>query len=218
MNNKRNARNNMKKITLVLLLLLAVTSSTTAQQLFIEAGKTLSTFAYKNSQGSSLENLQASTHSFMAIGYRKGFLTKKLSLSLGANYTGYGAIGSDTMLGNFMEWDVNYAGLTVGFDYKLFAIKKATFYIKVGTSYAILVQGVQTHNNNVIDLKNKEDFDTILFTNQVGTAVSYPVSESLSVYAEYLYGESIDTGSGLSKLKIRSNNLGFGLLFDISKK
>ena len=114
MNNKRNARNNMKKITLVLLLLLAVTSSTTAQQLFIEAGKTLSTFAYKNSQGSSLENLQASTHSFMAIGYRNQVFTENLSLSIGANYAGYGAIGSNDALGNYMEWAVNYAGLNVG--------------------------------------------------------------------------------------------------------
>jgi hypothetical protein len=30
-----------------------------------------------------------------------------------------------------MEWDVNYAGLDVGFDYRLFN-KKASVYIKAG--------------------------------------------------------------------------------------
>lgn len=114
----------MKKITLVLLLLTATISS--AQQLYVEGGKTSSTFDYKNSQGNSLDNLQSTAHSFMAIGYRNQLFTKNLHLSLGANYAGYGAIGSDDVAGNFMEWDANYAGLNVGLDYNLFNIKKAS--------------------------------------------------------------------------------------------
>jgi hypothetical protein len=56
------------------------------------------------------------------------------------------------MCGNFMEWDVNYAGLDVGFDYRLFNIKSICLY-KSRMSAAILVQGTQTLNNNVINLK-----------------------------------------------------------------
>jgi hypothetical protein len=207
----------MKKLTLVLLLI-AATSIATAQQLYVEGGKTLSTFDFKSSQGNSLENLQATSKSFMAIGYSNQLFTKNLNLSWGANYRGYGAIGSDNVAGNFMEWDVNYAGLDVGFDYRLFNIKKASVYIKAGMSAAILVQGTQTLNNNVINLKNKEDFDTVLFSNQIGVALSHPISENLSFYLQYMYGESLDTGSGMSELKISSNNIGFGLLIDISKK
>ena len=59
----------MKKITLIVAMLLVVAIGT-AQQLYLETGKTISSFDYKTSQGNSLENLQSSSHSFMAIGYK----------------------------------------------------------------------------------------------------------------------------------------------------
>ena len=207
----------MKKITLILLLLTA-TSIATAQQLYVEGGKSLTSFDYKSSQGNSLDNLQSTAHNFMAIGYRNQFFTKNLHLSLGAIYTGYGAIGSEDVVGNFMEWDVNYAGLNVGLDYDMFKIKKASVYIKGGMSAAFFVQGSQTLNNSVIDLKNNDDFDTILVSMQIGAGFSHPISENLSFYAQYMYGKSLDMASGDAELKMASNNVGFGLSIDISKK
>lgn len=206
----------MKKITVILMLLTATISS--AQQLYVEGGKSLTSFDYKNSQGNSLDNLQATTHSFMAIGYRNQLFTKNLDLSLGANYASYGTIGSDDAVGNFMEWDVNYAGLNVGLDYNLFNIKKASVYVKGAMSAAFFVQGTQTLNNSVIDLKNNDDFDTTLVTMQIGAGFSHPISENLSFYVQYLYGKSLDMASGDAELKIGSNNVSFGLLINISKK
>ncbi|MFT5215512.1 MAG: opacity protein-like surface antigen [Glaciecola sp.] len=203
----------MKKITFILLLLTA--TITTAQQLYIEGGKTMSSFDFKNSQGIELENLQSTAHSFMAIGYRNQLFTKNLNLSLGFNYTGYGAIGSDDSVGNYMEWDVNYAGLNVGLDYNLFHIKKAIFYLKGQLSAAFFVQGSQTLNASVIDLKNNDDFDTTLATMQVGAGFSHPISENLSFYVQYIYGKSTDTAKGDAELKIISNNVSFGLLINI---
>ncbi|MEZ7498329.1 outer membrane beta-barrel protein [Flavobacterium sp. Arc3] len=207
----------MKKITLVLLLI-AATNFAVAQQLYVEGGKSLTSFDYKNAQGNSLDNLQATTHSFMSIGYTEQLFTKNLKLSLGANYAGYGAIGSDDVVGNFMEWDVNYAGLNAGLDYKLFNIKKASVFVKAGMSAAFFVQGSQTLNNSVIDLKNNDDFNSTLITMQIGAGFSHPISENLSFYVQYLYGKSSDMASGNAELRIESNNIGFGLLIDISKK
>ena len=207
----------MKKITLVLMLLTA-TSIVTGQQLYMESGKSSSTFDYKDSQGNSLENLQATSHNFMAIGYRNQVLTKNLNLSLGLNYASYGAIGSDDAVGNFMEWDVNYAGLNVGLDYNIFNMNKASVFVKGGLSAAFFIQGSQTLNSSVFDLKNNDDFDTALVSMQIGTGFSHPISESLSFYVQYMYGKSFDMASGDAELKIASNNVGFGLLIDISKK
>jgi hypothetical protein len=206
----------MKKITLVLLLLTATIA--TAQQLYVEGGKSSISFDYKNSQGQSLDNLQATTHSFMALGFRDQLFTKNLNFSAGLHYTGYGAIGSDDAVGNFMEWDVNYAGLNLGLDYKLFHIKKASVYVKGGVSAAFFVQGTQTLNNSVIDLKNNDDFDTTLVMMQAGAGFLHPISEDFSFYVQYVYGKSLDTASGDAELKITSNNVGFGLLINISKK
>lgn len=207
----------MKKITLFLVLF-AATSLATAQQLYIEGGKTLSSIDYKNSQGIGLGNLQATTHSYMEMGYRNGLFLKNLNFSAGLNYSGYGAIGSENTFGNFMEWEANYVGLNVMLDYQVLKIRKMSFYLKAGTSAAFFVQGTQTLNNRVIDLKNDEDFDTTLVTMQAGAGFSHPISEKLSFYVAYVYGKSLDMASGDAELKFKSNNVGFGLLIDISKK
>ncbi|SNR34178.1 outer membrane beta-barrel protein [Lutibacter flavus] len=206
----------MKKITLILMLLIATIA--TAQQLYVEGGKSSTSFEYTNSQGNSLDNLQATTNSYMAVGYSNQLLTKNLRLNVGLDYSSYGAIGSDQAVGNFMEWNVNYAGLNVGLDYNLFNIKKASVYVKGGMSAAFFVEGTQTFNNSVIDLKNNDDFDTTLVAMQLGAGFSHPISEDLSFYVQYLYGKSLDMASGDAELKISSKNIGFGLLINISKK
>ena len=207
----------MRKITLMLLFL-AVSTITTAQQLYVEGGKTSSTFEYTNSQGTSLENLQATSNSYMALGYKSQVLTKNLHLNVGASYNSYGAIGSDATVANFMEWNVHYAGLQVGLDYNVFNIKKASVFIKGGMSAGFFVQGTQTLNKSVIDLKNNDDFDTTLVAMQLGAGFSHPISEDVSFYVQYLYGKSFDMASGDAELKIASSNVGFGLLVNISKK
>lgn len=193
-------------------------TAATAQQIYLEGGKTLSSFDFKNSQGERLDNLQATPNSFMAFGYKSQLFTKKLNISLGTSYEGYGARGSEDTFGNFMEWDVNYAGLNLGLDYDLFSIKKAIIYLKAGTSAELLVQGTQTFNDTVIDLKNNEEFDITKIGMNAGVGIEHPVSDNLSFYVQYLYGESLDMSKGDETLKIKSNNLSFGLLINISKK
>ncbi|MDB9732879.1 PorT family protein [Polaribacter sp.] len=210
----------MKKYILMLLLLTATIA--TAQQFYIEGGKTMSSFDYKNSQGNSLDNLQATAHSFMTIGYRKQLFIKNLHLSLGTSYAGYGAIGSDDALGNYMEWDVNYLEFNTGLDYELFKLKKAKFYIRGLASVAFLLQGTQTLNNMVINLKNKDDFDKTLFDFRAGFGFSQPISENLSFYAHYMRGKSLKLKEGTAntadqeELRIVSDNISFGLLINIS--
>jgi hypothetical protein len=205
----------MKKITFILLLLTA--TITTAQQLYVEGGKTMSSFNFKNSQGNTLANLQASAHSFMAIGYRNPVLFDKMYASLGASYAGYGAIGSTDAVGNFMEWDTNYLEVNVGADYEFYTYKNFTFYAKTALSLGFFLQGVQTFNNKVIDLKNS-DLDKVSLDFRTGLGFSHPISENLSFYAQYVHGKTFDSASGNEKLRIKSNNVGFGLLIDISNK
>jgi hypothetical protein len=211
------------KINILMLLLLTATIAT-AQQLYVEGGKTMSSFDYKNSQGNSLDNLQATAHSFIAIGYRNQLLIKNLHLSFGTSYAGYGAIGSDDTVGNYMEWDTNYLGVNVGIDYELFKVNETKFYIKGTNSVAFLLQGTQTFNNRVIDLKNRDDFDKTLFNFRAGFGFSHPISENLSLYAQYMHGRSLNLSEGTAntpsqeELRIVSDNISFGLLINISNK
>jgi hypothetical protein len=211
----------MKKITLFLFLFIGINSF--SQQLYFEAGKTLSSFDYKNSQGNRLDNLQSTPHNFMSLGYRSPLFMKNLNISIGTSYTGYGAIGSDDVVGNYMEWEVNYVEFNTGLDYELFKIKKAKFYIKGTASVAFLVQGTQTINNRVIDLKNQDDFDKNVFDFRAGFGFLHPVSDNLSLYAQYMHGRSLKLENGsavtsdLEELRYVSDNISFGLLINLSK-
>ncbi|AMC11463.1 hypothetical protein Lupro_09380 [Lutibacter profundi] len=212
----------MKKITLLLLVLVA--TSAFAQQIYIEGGKTLASFDYKNSQGDRIDNLQATPHSFMTVGYRDQLFIKNLNISLGTSYAGYGAIGSDDAVGNYMEWDVNYLEFNIGLDYKLFKIKKAQFYIKGTASMAFFVQGTQTINYKVIDLKSQDDFDKTVFDFRAGFGFLHPISENLGFYVQYMRGKSLKLKEGTAvtndqeELRYVSDNISFGLLINISKK
>lgn len=206
----------MKKITLIVAMLLVVTSGK-AQQLYLETGKTISLFDYNNSQGNSLENLQSSSHSFMAIGYKNQIFTKNVNWSLGVIYAGYGAIGSEDSIDNFMEWDLNYVALNTGLDYALFNVEKLTLYVKGTVSVGFLVQGTQTLNNMVFNLKDNNDFDNTLIDFRGGAGFLHPISENLSFYVQYMYGKSLDLAESKEKLRIVSNNLSFGLLINLPK-
>lgn len=210
----------------LLVLIVSISSFTaSAQELYVATGKTQSSFDYTDSQGQTLDNLQASTYDFLEVGVRKQlFSTKNLYGSLGVAYASYGAIGSHDSFGNFMEWTVNYAELKAGLEYTLFTINKFSFYAKGTASLGFLIQGTQTHNNAVINLKNEDDFDKTLINFKGGAGVIRPISKNLSVYMQYLYGKSNTLKEGTihtadqEVLKIVSHNVSVGLIIDISSK
>ncbi|OYX25710.1 MAG: hypothetical protein B7Z06_06865 [Flavobacteriales bacterium 32-35-8] len=205
------------KQSLQLVLFFLVTSMASAQQIYLEAGKTSSSFDYKNSQGQRLENLQATNHHFMSIGYRDNIASfETLHGSLGIGYMGYGAIGSDATVG-IMEWNVNYLELNAGVDYSVFAINDSAFYLKGIFSSGFLLQGTQSLNNEIINLKNVDDFDKTMFSFKIGAGFLHPVSDELSFYVQYLFGKSLNQSGNddYESLRIESHNISFGALIEL---
>ena len=76
----------IKKTTLVPLLFIANNASA-QQQLYLEAGKSSTTYGCKNPKGIKLDNLQATASSSMTIGYRNQVFPENLSRSFGADYS-----------------------------------------------------------------------------------------------------------------------------------
>ncbi|WP_100615043.1 hypothetical protein [Confluentibacter citreus] len=208
------------KLTLQLLLFFVVTTIASAQQLYLEIGKTSSSFDYKNSQGGTLDNLQATNHNFMTLGYRGSIASiERLNGSFGIGYSGYGAIGSDGTLEGIMEWNVNYLELNAGLDYSLFAINKTEFYLKGIFSTGFLLQGTQSLNNNLINLKNEDDFKNAMFSFKAGAGFLHPVSSELAFYVQYIYGKSLNqsSNSDYESLRIESHNISFGVFIELFK-
>jgi len=206
----------MRKFILFATCLLCV-SSLKSQQLYLETGKTISSFDFKNSQGGKLENLRATDHTFLSLGYRKSIFTERLFLNVIGNYNTYGAIGSDGALDNFFEWDITYLGISAGFDFEFYKPGNFTFYIKATAASEFLIQGTQTLNNQVFNLPGEDDFDTPIYFFRGGLGVQYRLSEKLSVFTQYRYGIAGTFKDIQGDLKINAHNFGLGLLVNLSK-
>lgn len=211
-------RTNTNTTWIALLVLLAGTAIANAQQLYVEGGKTLSSFDYTDSNGDGLESMQGTSQTYMALGYRTPVWGKALHFSLGAGYRGHGATGSDTDVPGAMQWDLSYAEVDAGLDLNLFKVKKAVVHLRTELSTGILVQGTQLLGSSVIDLKDNDDFGRVPLTLRAGIGLVHPVSEHLSLYVRYMYGSSGDVAKGGEQLRLVGGNAGFGLLVDIGRK
>lgn len=168
----------------------------------LEYGKIISTFNYKNSDGESLENLENKTNNSLRLGWRMHFKTSKLYVLSGISYNKYGAKGSDPVLGNYYDWDVNYVGVNLGAGYEFFKTKSfynfpyvqpqqgITCYIQASVASDFLVQGTQTINSDIYDLIGVEQFDKPFIFVYGGIGVAYYATKTISVNGMYTYGKS----------------------------
>lgn len=199
-------------------MLVSLSIAADAQQLYVETGKTISSFNYKNSAGKQLENLHSTNHVFMSLGYRKSIFTKNLFLNVSGNYNNYGAAGSDKELDNYFDWDLTYLGLGLGLDYYVYTTRKLGFYIKGALSGEFLIQGSQTLNSQVFDLRKEEDFDSPVYFLRAGLGAQYKASGNLSFFTQYMYGNGGLFKNEQGHLKMNDHRFGLGVLIEISKR
>ncbi|WP_456376496.1 hypothetical protein [Lutibacter sp.] len=210
----------MKKLYILLIINTLFSFQANSQQLVLETGKAITSFDYENSQGNQLDNLQSTNQNYMYVGYRTNMLKEFIHASFGVNYSTYGAIGSDTSVNSYFEWETSYVGLNLGLDFRLFNIKKLNFYVKGAFSSEFIIQGTQTLNNTVYDLVGEDDFDQTNYFFRVGAFVEYSISKNVNLFIQYMGGKSKQMRSSVSntdqeKLRLVTHNFGFGLFINL---
>ena len=205
---------------IIVIALFAISYHCFSQQLYMEIGKTISAFDYKNSQGMGLGNLQSKPNNYLKMGYRDVLNhNRTFYFSIGATYNGYGAIGSDRTLDNFFEWDITYLGLEAGLDFRLFRLRDFSFYLKGSASAEFLIQGTQTVNNQVFNLVGEEEFNNHIFFLRGGLMMTYPISRNTLITANYSLGKTVllDKGNATDQeeLKLSAHQFGFGIIISL---
>ena len=195
--------------------------------IFVEYGKSISSFDYTNSSGVDLKNLQPMTKNYFRLGYNHDWYfsnksvlhPNRFSFSASFDYNNYGAQGSNDILYNIYEWDLEYIGLNLAINYDLFRMRDFTLYLTAGASSDYNLRGTQMINNQVYSLENVEEFDPFSFLFIGGAGVTYPMSDKARVYVQYLYSTSNvmkdDSPSSLEQLSIKNHSIGAGVLVDI---
>ncbi|NND64128.1 MAG: hypothetical protein HKN48_13130 [Flavobacteriaceae bacterium] len=211
---------NTRTIYLFLFACVFLTNVGQSQELYIEGGKSITSFNFKDVLSNDLENLQSANHSYFDAGLRINLLGESFKFIGGAGIHTYGAFGSDNTQGNYLEWETTYANLHLGVDITIFTINNFSFHAKGTATPEFMLQGTQVLNNQAFNIRGEEDFDSIVVFLRGGVSFEYKVSETLGVYLQYRYGSGsqIQKSSTGGELDYASHDFGMGLLFDISKK
>jgi len=209
----------MKSIYISFLFCLCFAINAQAQELYIDGGKSVTSFKFKDILSNELEDLQSSNHSYIDLGYRGKLFSKAVYFVVGAGVSTYGAVGND-IFGNYLNWETTYIGAYAGLDAELFRVKAFSFHIKGTVGPDIMLQGTQTLNSDVFDVLNEEDFNTTFIFIRGAASFEYKVAESTAVFFQYRFGRgsqlyNSDTGADLG---YNSNDFGIGLVFTLQKK
>lgn len=207
-----------KKLLVYFVFIISISSF--SQKIYMEYGSTISSFDYTNSNGNSLNNLLSSSKSYFGVGYRQAINPKRnLFLNLGMSYNGYGAIGSESTVDNYFEWDVSYLGLKGGLELKFLELRNLTFFVNGSVASEFLVRGNQTINNDVYNLVGEEEFNNNIIFLRVGLRMQYPISNTTAIYLGYNYGKSvlISSGENAEKLSLIAHQFGIGFIINLPK-
>ena len=161
--------------------------------IFVEYGKSISSFDYTNSSGVKLENLQPMTKNYFRLGYNHDWYfsnksvlqPNRFSFSVSLDYNNYGAQGSNAILYNIYEWDLEYLGLNLAINYDLIKMRDFTFYVTGGASSDYNLRGTQMINNQVYSLENVEEFDPFSFFFKGGAAERASTFSPLSMISSF---------------------------------
>ena len=209
----------MKKYVILTCILL-ICNWCFSQQLYFEIGTTISAFDFENSQGNTLDNLNSKSSSNYGMGYRQNINhSKTLFLSLGLTYNNYGAIGSESSVDNFFEWDVSYLGVKAGLGIKLFQLRDLTFLANTSLATEFLIRGNQTINNDVFNLVGEEEFNNSIWFIRGGLEMQYPISRSTAIFVGYNYGRSVllNSAENAEKLNLGAHQFGLGFIINLPK-
>jgi hypothetical protein len=216
----------MKKF-LISLFLASFVYAADSQQIFLETGMVISSFDYKTSDGSKLENLKGSGKGCFGLGIRMPVMKSQWNALIEVSDNKYGATSSDPELGNFSEWDVSYLGINLGADYEFFKPKMIniernglSFYIRGLIATEFLLSGKQKLNSQVYDLSGEEEFDKPTFFVKGGIGGNYYLTRNYIVFAQYIFGRSILFGnySGQEKLNYTTHAISLGITVDLTYK
>ncbi|MFA6401299.1 MAG: hypothetical protein WCX31_06695 [Salinivirgaceae bacterium] len=214
----------MKKI-IFLSILLGSLLTAQSQQIYMDFGKTFSTFEYKNSEGNELVNMIGTNQNNLGVGYRHCIQKTGFHVLGGVSYQKYGAQASDTILDNYYKWDATYIGANAGFDYEFFKPEfnyseryRFTLYLRGMIAAEFLMQGTQIVNNQLTDLKGVEEFNQPLYFARGAIGGKYYLSKSLSVYAQYMGGKSFLFGdySNKEQLRIITHSINVGISVNLN--
>lgn len=204
------------KISHIILILLFYSSLSKAQELYVTAGKNITSFDYKNSNGNdqNLDFRSGSGNNF-EVGYVSKLKNGRSLYFIGLVYNEFNAKAS-----NYSEnysWRTKYIGIVNKTSFRIFSSRfnyGTDAFITVGFNTSTLVNGDQFINNYYYDLTKSEDFSGINLQPFLGLNYNYKVHRNLNLQFGYNFSKTFNLfNNSDEKISFNTHQFQFGLLF-----
>ena len=204
------------KISHIILILIFYYSSSKAQELYVAAGKNITSFDYKSSNGSDKNlNFRSGSGNNFEIGYVANFRNSRSLYSVGLVYNEFNAKASNYST-NY-SWKTKYIGIINKISFKLFdncLNSGINAFITLGFNSSILVSGDQFINNYYYNVTKNEDFSGLNLQPFLGLNYEYNVHKNLNIQFGYNFSKSFNVfNKSDEKISFNTHQFQFGLLF-----
>lgn len=209
----------MKSILRSIVLIFICSSSLQAQELTFEGGKSITKFKFKNVISNSLENLQATNHNYLSVGYRQNLFGEQVKFIGGLGLNTYGSVGSDSTIEGSFQYETTFLGLYSGIDIGVITAKRFALHAKAMVAPEFFIQGTQVFNGEVFNLSKNEDFDTPVIFLKAAVAFEYRISEGMAAFFQFRVGQGnqLNKSESGAELTYITSDFGLGLVVDLKQ-
>jgi hypothetical protein len=209
----------IKKYLLVIILI--TSCQLFSQEIFLNTGKNLTKYNYKNSVAST-SNIGKGTGNFYEIGIAKPFINENFLYSLGVSLNEYNAVRSNSA--NSYSWNTQYLGLKGGFSYSFFpnganSSRNLNVLLRAGLSGMSIIYGQQDTDGSYYDLMHEKEFSGIVVGSSVGLQVKHAVSSFGFLSLGYDYGQTYNLSNTTDEtISFASHKIHLGIHFLFKSK
>lgn len=206
----------MKKLSVLIMVFISLTK-VYSQGVYFYTGKNFTSYDYKNSNGETNDILQSGVGDTYEMGYSMPLKNKKLCYTIGLTLNEYNAIGGTSV--SSYKWNTEYIGIQNSLLFSFLEKKCFVIAVKGGLNLSTILYGKQEINGAVYNLINEKEFSGLIIQPVIGIQTKFKLTEYGYMSLGYNYSKSINiSNSSQEKLSFNTNQILFGIHFDITKK
>ena len=209
---------------LIIVSILFFNYSLSSQTAFFNTGLNTTSYDYKNSEGSSNENIKSSNGTFFELGYsfpiefsrrtRSYGRYSRLHFKTGLSLNQYNATGGNT-IDNY-DWKSQYIGLRSDLEYFILGADFLSISVDGGLGLEVFLNGKQKIGGNTYNLKESDEFNGLFFTPRLGVNLSVNLSKEVALMGGFNLSKAISPSkSNQESVSFNNSQFRFGVIIQV---
>lgn len=200
----------------LLLIFLIVTASSQAQDMYLKTGVNQSSYHYKSASGEQSDDFQSALGTAYEIGYTLPLVDSlKIFYDVGLVFNEFNsAVGVPNAA---LNWKTSYIGVQSAIGYPIVKVKSFYIDLRAGGGLNTIFYGKQNINGIIYDIKDNNDFNSVVFHVLLGLQAKLKASEYCQLSIGYNYLKTINKLKKPEQFYIETSQIMFGIHLSLGK-